>query len=254
MNLNSILLLFRNRAFLVTGIVLWALASSCEELPEPLFTNSVISGDIRLYDSYKGVLEDISVTALGPYEKKKVLTISNGDYEITGLGNGTYELEISKEGYGTKYHYGIQLFGNDTVRVRDELYERMMGLKLPTLYEVRTSDYYDFLNETTIVITTNRSQGEIPARVFMSEDDNVSYENFQWTTKAHSVNRNGFDKLLLFVDFIPFDPGKKIYLRVYICNPEEYYGYFNKKTGMLTFSTVEKDEHSAVMSFTMPWP
>lgn len=252
MNLNSILLRFRNRAILPTGIVLLTLASSCEELPEPLFTNAVINGNIDVYyDNYEAP-EAISITARGPYEKKETLTDSNGDYEITGLGNGTYELEISKEGYGTKYHYGIQLFGNDTVRVRDELYLRMTGIKLPTLYEVRTSDYYDFLNDTKIVITTSKSQGEIPARVFMSEDDDVSYKNFQWTTKAHSVKRNGFDKLLLFIDFIPFESGKKIYLKVYICNPEEYYGYYNKYTGLLTFSTLEKDEHSSVMSFTMP--
>jgi len=252
MKVTSILLLFRNRAFLLTGIVLWTLACSCEELPEPLFTNSVINGNIDLYYNYDEVPEDISITARGPYEKVEALTESNGDFEITGLGNGTYEVEISKEGYGTRYHYGIQLFGNDTVRVRDELFKRMTGIKLPALYEVHTRDSYAWLNETTIVITTNRSQGEISARVFMSEDDDVSYKNFQWTAQAHSVKRNGFDTLLLFIDFIPFESGKKIYLRLYICNPEENYGYFNKKTGLLTFSTLEQDEHSSVMSFTMP--
>ncbi len=252
MNLNSILLLFRNRAILLTGIVLWTLTSSCEELPEPLFTNSVIHGNIDLYDSYDEALENISITAQGPYEKKKGLTDSNGDYQITGLGNGTYELEFSKEGYGTKYQYGIQLFGNDTVRVRDELYKRMTGLKLPTLYEIHTQDTYSWLSEKKIVITTSRSQGEIPARVFMSEDDGVSYNNFQWTSNARTLKRNGFDKLMLIVDNLPFDSGKKVYLRVYICNPDEHWGYFNKYTGMLTFSTLEKDEHSSLMSFTMP--
>jgi hypothetical protein len=252
MNLISILLLFRNRAILLTGIVLWALTSSCEELPEPLFTSSVIHGNIYFYYNNDEAPEDISITARGPYEKKKALTDSNGDYEITGLGNGTYELEISKEGYGTRYHYGIQLFGNDTVRVRDELYERMTGLKLPTLYEIHTQDTYSWLSEKKIVITTSRSQGEIPARVFMSEDDGVSYNNFQWTSTARTLKRNGFDKLMLIIDNLPFNSGKKIYLRVYICNPDEHYGYFNKYTGMLTFSTVEKDERSSVMSFTMP--
>jgi len=252
MNLSSILLLFRNRVILLTGIVLWILASSCEELPEPLFANAVINGNIDVfYEDYEAP-ENISIIARGPYGKNETLTNSTGDYEIAGLGNGTYELEISKEGYGTKYHYGIQLFGNDTVRVRDELYLRMTGIKLPTLYEVRTSDYYDFLDESTIVITTNKSQGEIPARVFLSEDDDVSYQNFQSTQMARSVSRGGFDKILLFVDIPPFESGKTIYLRVYICNPDEYFGYFNKKEGILTFSTLEKDERSSVMSFTMP--
>lgn len=251
MNQNSILLLFRNRAFLLTGIVLWALTCSCgEEYPEPLFTNSVIQGSIDFYYSYDEAPENITVTALGPYQEETALTNSAGDFQINELGNGTYKLEISKEGFGTKYQYGIQLFGNDTVGVRDELYERVTG-KLPTLYEIHTQDSYSWLNETKIVITTSRSQGDIPARVFMSEDDDVSYRNFQCTRLAHSVKRNGFDKILLFVENLPFDSGKKVFLRVYICNPHEY-GYFNKYTGMLTFSTLEKDEHSSVMSFTMP--
>jgi len=251
MNQNSIHLFFRTRLGILTGIILGALTCSCEELPDPLFTNSVIYGNIDLYYSYDEVPENISVTANGPYGKKKALTDSNGDYRIDGLGNGTYELEISKEGYGTMYHYGIQLFGNDSVRVRDELFKRMTGIKLPTFYEIRTADDYDWLNETTIVIPTSRSQGEIPARVFLSEDDEVSYKNFQWTSMAHAVKRNGFDELLLFVESVPFENGMKIYLKVYICNPDEY-GYFNKYTGLLTFSTLEKDEHSSVMSFTMP--
>lgn len=252
MNQNSILLLFRNRALLLTGVVLLTLTCSCEELPEPLFTNSVIQGNIDFFHSYDEAPENITISALGPYEKKKALTNSTGDFQINGLGNGTYNLEISKEGYGTKYQYGIQLFGNDTVGVRDELFKRMTGLKLPTLYEIHTQDTYSWLSEKKIVISTSRSQGEIPCRVFMSEDDNVSYKNFQWTSEPRTVKRNGFDKLMLFIDFIPYESGKKVYLRVYICNPEEHYGYFNKYTGLLTFSTVEKDEHSAVMSFRMP--
>ncbi len=254
MNPMSILLFFRNRLCLLTGIALWALTCSCsEDFPEPLFTNSVIYGNIDFYYSYDETPENITVTALGPYQEETALTNSAGDFQINGLGNGTYKLEISKEGYGTKYQYGIQLFGSDTVRVRDELYKSMTGLKLPTLYEIHTQDTYSWLSEKKIVITTSRSQGEIPARVFMSEDNDVSYKNFQWTSQARSVKRNGFDKILLFIDNIPFESGKKVFLRLYICNPDEY-GYFNKNTGMLTFSTLEKDEHSSVMSFTMPSP
>jgi len=212
----------------------------------------VIYGNIDLFYEYDEAPDNISVTAIGPYEKTKALTDSNGNYRINGLGNGTYELEIGKEGYGTRYHYGIQLFGNDSVRVRDELFKRMIGKKLPTLYEIHTADDYDWLNETSIAIPTSWSQGEIPARVFMSEDEDVSYKNYQWTSVAYSGIRYGFDKVFLFVEFIPFESGKKIYLKIYICNPDEQDGYFDKYTGFKTFSTLEKDEHSSVMSFTMP--
>lgn len=252
MNQSNILLLFRNRAFRLTAITLWVLTSSCEEFPEPLFSNSVIQGSVDIYSGSDEDLEKISISAKGPYEHdKNTLTNSTGSFLISELGNGTYELEISKEGYGTRYHYGIQLFGNDTVRIRDELYERMTGRKLPKFYEVHTSEYYDFLNDKTIVITTNKSQGDIPARVFLSEDQEVSYKNFQCTRPAHAGRRSGFDSVFLYVENLPFESGKKVYLIVYICNPEEHYGYYNSNTGVLTFSTLEKDEHSQIMSFTM---
>ena len=132
------------------------------------------------------------------------------------------------------------------------MYKRMIGRKLPKLYEVHTRETYHWLNEKSIYITTSASQGDIPARVFLSEDNDVSYKNFLCTRNTHSGTRRDYDKVLMHVEDLPFESGRTIYLRVYIYNPEEHYGYFNKKTGMLTFSTLEKEERSSVMSFTMP--
>lgn len=255
MKAHSIVSFFRNKVFLSTGIVLGALTCSCEEeFPEPVFTNSVIFGSIEYFYDTDGdpLPEGISVTARGPYPDKSALTNSSGYFEIGGLGNGTYKLEISKEGFGTKYQYGIQLFGNDTVGVRDELYERVTG-KIPTLeiVESQATSYY-WLQENSIAITTNKTgSGEIPCRIFMAESKNVSYKNYQWSGRVHSGYSSRVDKYLLRVDGIPFESGQKIYFKVYICNPQEE-GYLNHYTGLWTFSTLDPEEHSEVMSFTMP--
>jgi len=255
MKVHSIVSFFQNKVFLLTGIVLGALTCSCEEeFPEPMFTTSVIRGDIDYYyntdsDPYP---EGISVIARGPYPDKSALTNSSGNFEINGLGNGTYKLEISKEGFGTKYQYGIQLFGNDTVGVRDMLYEKVTGTipKLLTIESQNTSYYW--LDEHSIDITTNKTgSGEIPCRIFMAVHKDVSYKNYQWSGRVHSGFSNRVDKFLLGVHGIPFESGQKVYLKVYICNPEEE-GYLNHYTGLWTFSTLEADEHSEVMSFTMP--
>ena len=247
---------FRNSAFLLTGIVLGILTCSCEEeLPEPLFTSSVIQGRIELgYSSGgEGTPEDILVTASGPYGKQTGLTNSSGNFEITGLGNGTYKLEISKEGYGTKYQYGIQLFGDDTAQVRDELYERVEGT-MPNLISVETQNTsFTWLHENSIAITTNfTATAIVPARAFMAEYNDVDYKHFQWTGEAHSLSRSGFTKMMFIIEGIPFESGKKIYVRLYICNPDEMYGYFNYYTGLYTFSTLEVEKHSQVMDFIMP--
>ena len=245
---------FRISAFLLTGMVVGALTYSCgEEFPEPIFTNSVIEGKIQLGYPSNDIPENILVTAMGPYGKKTALTNSNGYFQVTGLGNGTYRLEISKEGFGTRYQYGIQLFGNDTVGVRDELYERAT-VNLPALLSVETQlTSFTWLDRNSIAITTNKSStgGDVPCRVFMAEYKDVSYKNYQWTNRVGSLHRSGFDKLLLTVHGIPFESRKKIYLRIYICNPEEY-GYLNTYTGLWTFSTLETDKRSEVMEFNMP--
>lgn len=255
MKVHSIVSFFRNKTILLTGLVLGALTCSCtEEFPEPMFTNAVIQGNIDYY-SYSEVdpyPEGIRITAQGPYQEKTALTNSSGNFEITGLGNGTYRLEISKEGYGTRYQYGIQLFGNDTVGVRDELYEQVSG-KIPKLLAVESQNTsYYWLDEHSISITTNKTgSGEIPCRIFMAAYKDVSYKDYQWSGRVSSGFSNRVNKYLLTVHDIPFESGQKVYLKVYICNPEED-GYLNYYTGVWTFSTLDPDEHSEEMSFTMP--
>jgi hypothetical protein len=254
MKVTRIVSFFRNSTFPLTGLVLGILISSCgEELPEPIFTSSAIEGKIQLGYPSNDIPENILVTALGPYGNKTALTNSNGNFQVSGLGNGTYRLEISKEGYGTTYRYGIQLFGNDTVSVRDELYKLPKGT-LPALLSVETQlTRFTWLARNSIAITTNKSttSGDVSCRVFMSEYQDVSYKNYQWTNRVGSLHRSGFDELLLTVHEIPFESGKKIYLRIYMCNPDEY-GYLNTYSGLWTFSTLDADHHSEVMDFNMP--
>jgi len=249
----SIASLFRNSTFLLTGVVVGILTSSCgEEYPEPMFTSSVIQGRINLGYSSEGPLEDFLVTAQGPYQDETTLTNSNGDFQLDGLGNGTYKLEVSNEGYGTKYAYGIQLFGSDTVWVWvDEVHQRVTG-QIPELLTVETQNTsFYWLQENNIAITTNRTSGTVPARVFMADYKDVSYKHYQWTAIANSFLRSGYDKMMFHVEDIPFESGIKIYLILYICNPYES-GYFDYYKGVWTYSTLEADEHSKVMDFIMP--
>ena len=255
MKAQCIVSYFRNRVILLTGVALGILTGGCEEkYPDPLFTDSVIRGKIEFFFNTAGdpEPEDIKVTAFGPYKEKSAFTDQNGEFIISGLGNGTYRLEISKEGFGTKYQFGIQLFGSDTVGIRDELFERV-NLSLPKLLTVETKNTsYTWLADDRIAITTNKTSGDVPARVFMAEYQDVSYKKYQWTTNVHSLKRRGYENLILTVHDIPFNRGQKIYLKLYICNPDEHYGYFNYHTGVWTFSTLEPDRHSDVMSFIMP--
>jgi hypothetical protein len=257
MNPNSIVLFFRNRILFWTAAGLWTLACSCSELPDPLFTKSVIQGNIHCYYISGSPDDNISVTARGPYGDRTALTNSEGYFQIGGLGNGTYKLVISKEGFGTKYHYGIQLFGDDTASLHDEIYERISGFKLPALKEIYTRHSNDWLNASTIAIVTNIDATgytpDMPVRVFMADFENVSYKNYQCTRRAFALARGGYENLMLLVEDLPFESRKEIFLIAYVCNPFEE-GYFDYYTGVWTFSTMEPEERSEVLSFTMPSP
>lgn len=256
MNQLSFLSFFRNKLSLIAGIAGIVITCSCtEEDIKPLFTSSVIKGKVRFYYPDPPPV-NIIVTARGPYKRKSVLTDSLGHYQISGLGNGTYELEFMKEGYGTKYQYGIQLFGNDTVARNEELYKKVgESYKLPELYEIHDRITYPWVREGCIVITTSwpvhkMPEGSTPIRVFLDDHENVSYLNYKCTRRGNFLRRTGFDYLLLKVDDLPFKYGQEIFLIAYVCNPEEE-GYLNSYLGIWTFSTLENDKHSPVMRFIM---
>ncbi len=105
--------LSRNSFKLLPGLISLILFSSCKKDPDPLFTNSVINGDVNICCMYDSS-DNIKVTAKGPFGNKTAMTDNSGRYSIRGLGNGTYSLEYTKDGYGTSHQYGVQLFGNDS--------------------------------------------------------------------------------------------------------------------------------------------
>jgi len=258
MNQSSIASFFRNRFIIWTTAGLLALTCSCtEELPEPLFSNSMIRGNIHSYYTSESSDDNISITARGPYGDQTALTNGEGHFQIGGMGNGTYNLEITKEGFGTKFHYGIQLFGDDTAYIYDEIFERFEDFKLPVLKEILTRTTDDWLNATTIAITTTKDATgytpDMPVRVFLADFENVSYKNYQCTRRAFALARGGYDNLMLLVEDLPFESRKEIFLIAYVCNPFEE-GYFDYYTGVWTFSALEPEERSEVMSFTMPSP
>ncbi len=246
---------FRNKASLIAGIAWIILTCSCtKDDPQPLFAHSVIKGGVSFYNGYPEPV-DIKVTAHGPYGNKSALTDSSGNYEISGLGNGTYELEFAKKGYGTKYHFGIQLFGNNAVVKNEMLYEKMVDYTLPIYYEVHDYTTFSRLHGDEIGVTTNQKDRFMPVRIFLGSNKNVNYLDYEYTLKGYGSqwtdNKN--NNLLIIGDLWQFDyeGGQEVFFIVYVCNPEDP-GYVDSYLRILRFSTLEKKKRSAVMRFKVP--
>jgi hypothetical protein len=233
-----------------------ALLGSCtEDLPEPLFTEGMIYGNVNIND-FTSPPEDVKVLAMGPYGNQSSTTDQEGDYAIGGLGNGTYELEFSKEGYGTVKAFGIQVFGDDTLRRNAFLYELMDIRKLPDFLRVYTSDSHSWIQPDEIVISTDLGyspQTVWGMRLFFARHPGVSYMDFDCTRNGRKLRRTGYANTLVTADNIPFEGGEEIYVIAYACNPDDM-GYWDAYRGIQIFSTLDAEVHSQVLQFTKPEP
>jgi hypothetical protein len=224
-------------------------------------TNSVITGIARSRDAIDfGV---INILATGPYGQSSAQTDDNGRFMIPGLGNGTYCLDYSREGYGTIRQYNIQLFGNDTVTARFvELFKKPEARYLPFLEnaynDIRPRSYPQ---KTFVCIDTNLSPtAESFALQFLlclGTDENVSWNNcrvydFLWEMAVNN------EQMTIYLDpdrlrnVYLFATGEKVFVRGYLCNKQESNGYLDTYLGTIQYSTLDKTMSTNVVSFITP--
>ncbi len=174
---------------------------SCEKDPKPLTTNSVITGNVYWYsdgaDNGK-----FNITARGPYGSKTIEGTNGGDFLIDRLGNGTYCVEYSKEGYGTYTRCNVRLFGYDTVRINQvELGTEAGNFKMPALIKA-TISYPNISSPPSPYLTIEtdaKDENFCPTLMFFfSSSPDVSWNKYQ-----------GYESSIWFADF---DAGKKVWM------------------------------------------
>jgi hypothetical protein len=239
---------------------------ACEKQPVPLTTNSVITG--VAYSGTTNTEEGITVVANGPYGKSSVVTDKNGHFTISGLGNGTYFLDFSKEGYGTIRQYNIQLFGSDTVRaVNTKLFKKPEVLKLPNFkapyigVRPRAFPERPWICIETDIIQQNAATYGFQLMLCLDTDENVSWDNnkiydFSWDSQFNDNTCTFYidpeSLLRMNKDGFPFKSGDKVYVRGYPCNKDEFSGYIDTYLGVRQYSTLDKKRSTNVVSFIMP--
>jgi hypothetical protein len=227
-----------------------------------MFTNSVISGysDIR---QSSGENPDIQITATGPYGQTITKTGEGGKFLFTGLGDGTYSLNFSKEGYGSVKMYNIQLFGNDTAYVRQvSLFKKYDNFQMPEFTKISVvSDPRYGQNPVIVIETTWSSNSQMPVPfpvvLFVDSLKSVSYKNFAQVVSnvnpAYTQSASGRIDFFFYPFGLPFRKGSLVYFQAYVANPYELYsGYFDNYLGINQYSTLIPEKHSPVMSFIMP--
>lgn len=250
-----------NRLSLFAAISIAAVVlCCCEKDPEPLFDNGMITGNIDIYNT-GGTLKgnDVKIIAHGPYGSKSTSSDYEGNYELPGLGNGTYEIEFNKEGYGIYRKPGIRVFGNDTLILYVRLYKKS-SYKMPKLGEIVY--YLPDADIHSVGIVTDLSADnteEMQVRVFLSDTKEVSYKNYMYTETPYLYQRvNGTLLILVHADPVIMDTdeplfrhGQSRYMITYVCDRNDP-GYFNEYYGRQIYSTVDEKQHSPVFEIKYP--
>jgi hypothetical protein len=256
MNPHNILSFMRNSILLMTALLL---LMGCEKAPEPLTSDSVITGFASLFYAYSDQPANILVTATGPYGHKSVVADPSGRFIIDGLGNGTYYLEYSQEGYGTLREYGIKLFGSDTVWARGANLFKLPPPGLPSFNKAYTAIRDRYGPPTTFVcIETSVSDYSVfglDILIYMDVNEDVGWNRNICYYPAWDANFNNANVHTIYIDpaVLPFESGTKVYLKGYPCNNYEYqYGYLDTYLGERMFSTLDKSKSTTVLSFIMP--
>lgn len=256
MNQNSLAIHSGNNLNIVFILILAGLLVSCEKEPEPLTENSVIYGTAELYLDFENEPNHVKITAHGPYGQNSQIAGEDGSYRFSELGNGTYYLDFSQDGYGTIRQYGIQLFGYDTVHAETvQLYKKVGSFTMPTFTDAFSSTNN---GNMCIWIETDLSSDDyakgIPAILFFDTQNNVSFENYSYSFPAFDTRFFEVSRPTIFIETyrMPFKSGTRVYVIGYVCNMAEYNGYLDTYTGRMIYSTLDQSRHSNIISFIMP--
>jgi hypothetical protein len=252
-----------NRLCLFAAIAITAvLLSSCRKDPEPLFDNGMITGNIDIYNPggpLKG--NNVTIIAHGPYGSKSTSSDYEGHYELPGLGNGTYEIEFNKEGYGIYRRPGIQIFGNDTLIISERLY-RKADYKMPKLSKIMYYPDFENMDARSVAIVTDIPSGnteEMQIRIFLNDTKEVSYKNYKYTDTPYAYSRENATQLMI-VNADPYYPnwggpifprGQTRYMIAYVCSREDN-AYFDEYYGLRIYSTVDERQHSGIFEIKYP--
>lgn len=257
------------RQILLTGFAVFCLLFSCrqEKTPEPYFTHGAVRGTIILVGDYNDPIEfydGITVTLSGPYGDMETQTDKQGNYVLSGLGNGTYELTAEKDGFGTKKYFGIQVFGTDTIILNNVLYKSYENAKPPELVADVSLHYNQLYGPDHISIETDYAcctGNPYPALMFfISDDEGVDCYHFRFSVRAHATSLNS--RITYAFNYINLTDGNsrllsgvKYYVKGYPCNPEVYYdddSYWDPYRQMNIFPTMNYNHGTNTFGFIVP--
>ncbi len=155
--------------------------SGCEEIEKEKFSHyGKVAGVVNGQDYYdnqdsEGVLKDAEVVLDRGDIRFVDYTNENGQYAFDSIPYGSYNISVSYAGYSSQYRFGEQFQFIDSVRTRNfdlniiPIVDRIVSAKI----------FQDYNGRFAFNIDYEPSDEEIYFVVFLGNDENVSYKNYQ---------------------------------------------------------------------------
>jgi hypothetical protein len=245
----------RNAIYFYACLGISVLFTGCgEEIIHKVGVTGSLRGTVNGFVSGTGssVLADAEIVLEGSDPLITLRTASNGKFE-TELVTGTYNLVISKPGYGTYKILGYSFVGGDN----QTIIPPVTIYKLPTILikdaSVTATRYYNTVSTAfTVINDTDDSQAVTYGqyRYFLSTEADVSPANYQDTGILGGYYQAGSQTFYKNFSADRYPAGTNFYVIIYPCI-EAYLSYLDLETGKEVFASMGESK-SAILKITVP--
>lgn len=245
-----------HKQLIIIYLILFSVVTSCtkEEDPADAPGKGSITGKVRLADEFGVIAPKHGEVTATTQTGKNGLTTDNGSYLIYGLKDGTFDLTISKYGYGSYKRFGIPVSN----------YANTELTGIDTIGKVSTSIISALsvaLNPVDSTWTFNCNVSPVPdvdhprgIRLFFSNSPGVNSSDYDYSpsSKWMATTGNGAINGFTAADFLSngFSKGDTVYVIAY---GESFYSnvYTDPATQKKIYPNVNVEHPSNVAMFIL---
>jgi hypothetical protein len=180
----------------------------------PIPTQADIAGKVKLYDEGDTQIDNSNMTVKLEGSSKSATTDEAGDFVLTQVAFGTYNLVYEKEGYGTFKKFGVEHKDGKTFIPETASLGEVSTTKV-TVLEAAVE------GGNVLVSVTTDPAGSLGnkrfVRYFLSTDPGVSDEKYTYYSGVILFENNPV-RLVLTPDFLEgegFASGQTVYVKAY---------------------------------------
>jgi len=245
MKINSLVIILLTLSFL---------ACNKDEKDTPPVTSSSISGKVALFDQSQTVVDNsnMTVTVEGSSPTLSAQTDASGNFTITDVPFGTYNLTFNKADYGTYKYFDITLTESGGASNITETINlgQISNTSFINKFSIRV------VGENLEIIGAIDPEGTIEnskyVRMFYSTDENVSSTNYSSYSESYAVTSVNFELTITKEELIDegFASGTTVYLKIY---GDSYWNnsYEDPLSGKMVFPNLSANSPD-IVSFIVP--